>query len=44
MSTKYDFDKIIDRHGTGALAVDVLNELYGIAQKAKIYCRCGWLT
>ena len=31
MSTKYDFDKIIDRHGTGALAVDVLNELYGRA-------------
>lgn len=31
MSTKYDFDKIIDRHGTGALAVDVLNERYGRA-------------
>lgn len=29
MSTKYNFDKIIDRHGTGALAVDVLNERYG---------------
>lgn len=31
MSTKYDFDKIIDRHGTGALAVDVLSERYGRA-------------
>ena len=31
MSIKYDFDKIIDRHGTGALAVDVLNERYGRA-------------
>ena len=31
MSTKYDFDKIIDRHCTGALAVDVLNERYGRA-------------
>lgn len=31
MSTKYNFDKIIDRHGTGALAVDVLNERYGRA-------------
>ena len=31
MSTKYDFDKIIDRHGTGALAIDVLNERYGRA-------------
>ena len=29
MSTKYNLDKIIDRHGTGALAVDVLNERYG---------------
>ena len=26
---KYDFDKIIDRHGTGALALDVLAERYG---------------
>ena len=31
MSIKYYFDKIIDRHGTGALAVDVLNERYGRA-------------
>lgn len=28
---KYDFDKIIDRHGTGALALDVLKERYGKA-------------
>lgn len=27
----YDFDKIIDRHGTGALALDVLQERYGKA-------------
>ena len=26
---KYDFNKIIDRHGTGALALDVLGERYG---------------
>ena len=26
---KYDFDKIVDRHGTGALALDVLAERYG---------------
>lgn len=25
----YDFDKIIDRHGTGALKLDVLDERYG---------------
>lgn len=27
----YDFDKIIDRHGTGAIALDVLEERYGKA-------------
>ncbi len=27
----YDFDKTIDRHGTGALALDVLQERYGRA-------------
>lgn len=27
----YDFDKITDRHGTGALAIDVLQERYGKA-------------
>lgn len=26
---KYDFDKIVDRHGTGALKLDVLQERYG---------------
>ncbi len=26
---QYNFDKIIDRHGTGALALDVLQERYG---------------
>lgn len=29
---KYNFDKIIDRHGTGALKVDVLEERYGDAR------------
>lgn len=28
---KYDFDKIIDRRGTGALKYDVLEERYGDA-------------
>ena len=27
----YDFDKVIDRHGTGALKTDVLGERYGRA-------------
>jgi cystathionine beta-lyase len=27
--TKYDFDKIIDRHGTNAVKVDLLKPLYG---------------
>lgn len=26
---KYDFDKVVDRHGTGALKLDVLQERYG---------------
>ena len=26
---QYDFDKTIDRHNTGALALDVLEERYG---------------
>ena len=29
--TKYDFDKVVDRHGTGALKLDVLKERYGRA-------------
>lgn len=28
---QYDFDKVIDRHGTGALKLDVLKERYGDA-------------
>ena len=26
---EYNFDKVIDRHGTGALKLDVLKERYG---------------
>lgn len=26
---KYDFDKVIDRHGSGALKVDALSEFFG---------------
>ena len=29
---RYDFDKIVDRRGTGALKIDALQERYGNAE------------
>lgn len=34
---KYDFDKIVDRRGTGALKLDVLNERYGRADLTPLW-------
>ena len=34
---KYDFDKIVDRRGTGALKLDVLKERYGRADLTPLW-------